>query len=144
MARSTDLPRFDLAHFLPYRLSQVANQLSCELQASYEDAGLTTAQWRVMVHLSQSESVSVRDIEQQVSLEKSKVSRAAAHLQQRGLVGKGVDRSDGRLVALRLTDAGRELMAQLLPKAIAFQSMLEAKLGAEAENLHRAIDTLQG
>ncbi|KEP71731.1 MarR family transcriptional regulator [Thioclava dalianensis] len=136
------LPDFELDLFLPYLLTEAAEKLSHDLAAIYRDAGLSTPQWRVMVHLSYSGQVSVRDIERRVSMEKSKVSRAAARLELAGLVAKRGDPDDGRLVALGLTEAGRALMAQLLPRAIDYQRQLEATLGADLPLFHKALSRL--
>ncbi|WP_240504091.1 MarR family winged helix-turn-helix transcriptional regulator [Thioclava sp. JM3] len=138
------LPGFDLERFLPYLVAELSVKLSQELAAGYRDAGLTMPQWRVMVHLSHAGRVSVRDIERRTSLERPKVSRAASHLEAKGLVEKRADDVDARLVALSLTREGRRLMAELLPRAIAYQRQLEAVLGSDLAGLQRAMDKLLG
>lgn len=138
----TPLPEFQLDDFLPYLMAEIATKLSDELAQGYREAGLSMPQWRVMVHLSHAGPVSVRDIERRVSLERPKVSRAAAALEQAGLVTKRSDPSDGRLIALSLTPTGRELMAKLLPRAIAYQSDLESLLGRDLAGLRRGMDKL--
>ena len=136
------LPDFELDDFLPYLLAEAAGKLSRELADIYRDAGLSTPQWRVMVHLSYSGQVSVRDIERRVSMEKSKVSRAAARLETAGLVEKRADPADGRLVALSLTGQGHTLMARLLPRALEYQHQLEGLLGADLNGFRHALARL--
>jgi len=136
------LPDFELDAFLPYVLAEAAQKLSRDLAAIYRDCGLSTPQWRVMVHLSYSGQVSVRDIERRVSMEKSKVSRAAARLETAGLVEKRADPADGRLVALSLTDQGRALMARLLPRALDYQRQLEGLLGPDLNGFRHALARL--
>ena len=136
------LPDFELDQFLPYLLAEAAQKLSRELAEIYREAGVSTPQWRVLVHLAYSGRVSVRDIERRVSMEKSKVSRAAARLETAGLVEKRADPADGRLVALSLTDQGRALMARLLPRALEYQRQLEGLLGADLNGLHHALARL--
>ncbi|WP_417809838.1 MarR family winged helix-turn-helix transcriptional regulator [Thioclava sp.] len=100
------LSDLELDDFLPYLLPEAAQKLSRELAALYRDSGLSTPQWRVMVHLAYNGRISVRAIERRVSMVKSKISRAAARLESAGLVEKRADPADGRLVALSLTDQG--------------------------------------
>lgn len=129
------LPDFDLTRFTPYRLAVAAERTSEELARQYRARfGISIPEWRVLVHLAQpldgAATVSVRDIEARVAMEKSKVSRAASRLETAGYIAKTVDAGDRRLVRLALTDKGRALMAELLPLAMAYQAEIEARLGA--------------
>jgi len=63
-------PKFDLDDFLPYRLAVAAERLSAEFSRSYTQTfGLSNPEWRVLVHLTQTGEISVRDIEKRVGLE---------------------------------------------------------------------------
>lgn len=151
MKDDTRLPDFDLAGFTPYRLAVAAEKTSEALARQYRDRfGISIPEWRVLVHLAQpldgAATVSVRDIEARVAMEKSKVSRAATRLEAAGYIAKAQDSGDRRLVRLALTDKGRALMADLLPLAKAYQVELERRLGdafADFEaGLARMLDTL--
>jgi len=134
MARSETLPQFDLEGFTPYRLSVAAERASRELARYYRARfQLTVPQWRVLVHLASGGDVSVREIEARVALEKSKVSRAAARLEQTGYITKRASNTDRRLVRLSLTAKGVRLMTELLPLAARYQAEIEARLGASFE-----------
>lgn len=125
---------FDLADFLPYRLAVAAARISRAFEHRYaEVAGLSLPEWRVLAHLSQADAVSVREIEARVDMEKSKVSRAASRLEAQGLIVKHGNPDDRRLVRLSLTDAGRAVMARLIPLAQDYQAELRAALGAQAD-----------
>ncbi|MEM8755997.1 MAG: MarR family transcriptional regulator [Pseudomonadota bacterium] len=133
-------PPFVLDRFLPYRLNVLAGRVSRGFAARYRSRfGLSVAEWRVLAHLSQTDSVSVRDIHLKADLEKSKASRAAARLEASGLVEKRVGDGDRRLVALSLTEKGREVMAELIPLARAYEAELLADL-PEADR--RALDRI--
>lgn len=124
---------FSLADFLPYRLSVLAGRLSREFSARYQDRfGISIPEWRVVAHLSQAGTVSVREIYEMVDMDKSKVSRAAARLEQAGYVEKKVNPQDRRLVELSLTIKGKDMMAELAELANTYQAELEARL-AEAK-----------
>ncbi len=138
-----NLPEFDLEGFLPYRLTVLAARLSAEMAPQYKhEFGVSNPEWRVLVNVGYAENPSVRDIEKRVSLEKSKVSRAAARLESRGLITKVEDPADRRLVKLDLTEKGADLLSQLVPIALSFQSSLETKLGESQEALNAALDLL--
>ncbi len=95
---------FDLADFLPYQLAVAASRVSRQFAERYRaEFGLSIPEWRVLAHLSQSGSVSVREIHRRVDMDKSKVSRAAARLEAAGLVEKRTHGTDRRLLAMSLT-----------------------------------------
>ncbi|MCO6184657.1 MarR family winged helix-turn-helix transcriptional regulator [Rhizobium sp. L1K21] len=138
-------PEFDLMHFTPYRLTVAAQKLSDGLARQYRTRfGISVPEWRVLVHLTHSGNVSVRDIEMRVAMEKSKVSRAASRLEDAGYIAKRINDKDRRLVQLALTPKGEELMSKLLPLAIAFQAEIEEKLGDTFKGLDDAIEKLLG
>lgn len=141
------LPDFDLSRFTPYRLAVAAERTSEELSRQYRARfGISIPEWRVLVHLAQpldgATSVSVRDIEARVAMEKSKVSRAASRLESAGLIEKAVDSGDRRLVRLGLTDKGRALMAEILPLALAYQTEIETRLADAFAGLEAGLEAL--
>lgn len=121
---------FDLSDFLPYQLAVASSRISREFAEKYRaEFGLTIPEWRVLAHLAQSDAVSVREIHARVDMDKSKVSRAAARLEAAGLIEKRENVEDRRLLDMRLTAKGRDLIARIVPIADAFQSDLIRKLG---------------
>lgn len=134
---------FQLGSFLPYRLAVAAEALSSGLAKRYKaDFGISVADWRVLVHIADAGEVSIREIHTRVHLEKSKASRAATRLEAAGYLTKETNTEDRRLVALKLTPQGRELMDQLLALATAYQSKLDALLGSQKKALNEALDLL--
>jgi len=131
---------FDIADFIPYRLAVAARAFSEEVAAIYrEKFGLSIPEWRVLAHLMKEGKASVRDIEARVTMEKSKVSRAADRLKDRGLLTKRADTMDRRLVHIELTEDGEALMAELIPMVIALQKDFEDRLGDDLDGLDRAL-----
>lgn len=138
------MPAFDLDSFLPYKLDVVATQVSRRLSERYAGAsGLSMPEWRVVAHLSRAGMVSVRDIAARANLHKSLASRATDRLHAAGLVTKTQDKTDRRLVALRLTRKGEALMRQIEIVAGAFQSELAQALGADAAAFERGLGALR-
>ena len=134
----------DLDEFLPYLLNVLASRVSRELAAVYQDRfGISIAEWRVIVHLAGSREVSVREIRQRVDIDKSKVSRAAARLEQAGLIEKKANSSDRRLVRLSLTGNGRRMFEGIAPLALAYQTdLLSGLSAAEVATFRSVLDRL--
>ncbi|MGB1177519.1 MAG: MarR family winged helix-turn-helix transcriptional regulator [Candidatus Puniceispirillaceae bacterium] len=121
-----------LDSFLPYRAARLATALSRGLAAQYEARyRISVAEWRVLVHLTQESEISVRDIFTRVDMDRARVTRAVQRLETRGLVSKLVNETDRRLVRLALTDAGRDLAADLSRLATAFEARIMAMLPAD-------------
>ncbi|WP_417241620.1 MarR family winged helix-turn-helix transcriptional regulator [Celeribacter sp.] len=138
-----DLPDFDLDGYVPYQLAVAASQLSKALAVQYRGRfGISMPEWRVLVNVGYSDKVSVRDIERRVSLEKSKVSRAASKLEAAGYITKTVDDDDRRLLKLELTAEGAALLTEIVPIARSFQAKVETALAAEFATFQSALTTL--
>jgi DNA-binding MarR family transcriptional regulator len=137
------LPDFDLYGFTPYRLAVAAQRTSEQLARIYRARfGISIPEWRVLVHLAHAGQVSVRDIEARVAMEKYEISRAAKRLREAGLIHRKENPDDRRLVILSLTEAGRQMMAELIPLAQAHQADLERRLGAEFAKLEAGLEAL--
>jgi DNA-binding MarR family transcriptional regulator len=122
---------FDLSAFLPYQLAVVSSRISRAFAERYKrEFGLSIPEWRVLAHLAQSDAVSVREIHERVDMDKSKVSRAAARLEASGLIEKRENEVDRRLLDMRLTEKGRDLIARIVPIADAYQAEIIAQLGS--------------
>lgn len=142
-ARNPALPDFDLERYLPYRFVVLAARLSSKLAKQYkQEFGISIPEWRVLLNVGYTKDLSIRDIEQRVSLERSKVSRAATKLEAKGFLAKQVDARDKRLLKLTLTREGTELLAKLIPIAERFQAELNQILGEDTPALHLALDRL--
>lgn len=134
---------FDLSAFLPYQLAVASSRISKAFAERYRaEFGLTMPEWRVLAHLAQSDAVSVREIHARVDMDKSKVSRAAARLEASGLIEKRENPEDRRLLDMRLTPKGRDLIARIVPIADAYQAEILATLGDHAPAFRAALLTL--
>ena len=133
---------FKLDDFLPYQIAVLSSRISAGFSRHYREAyGITVSEWRVVAHLSQANSVSVREIHKRVDMDKPKVSRAASRLEGAGFITKTVNPHDRRLVELELTNKGREMIEALTPIARRYQDQLEA-LMRDPEAFRGQIDTL--
>lgn len=124
---------FELDAFLPYQLAVLSARVSNGFSAIYKQKfGISQPEWRVLAHLSQTGSVSVREIHQRVYMDKSKVSRAASRLEAAGYISKRVNGKDRRLVELKLTQKGREIIDEITPMGQKYEAEVLADLGEHA------------
>ncbi|MCK8483395.1 MarR family transcriptional regulator [Aliiroseovarius sp. S2029] len=134
---------FKLDDFLPYQLAVLSSRVSDGFSRHYRNAyGISVSEWRVVAHLSQADSVSVREIHQRVDMDKPKVSRAASRLEAAGYVTKTVNPQDRRLVELSLTPKGREMIEALTPIAHRYEEHLSQLLGAEDAQFRSRVSQL--
>lgn len=123
---------FDLQTFLPYLLNQAAEAASRNFLPIYRDRyGMTRTQWRIMAHLGKSGALTAREICDLSHVDKTKVSRGIAALENAGLLSRRPSEADRRSEFLSLTDRGRAAFADLGRLALAFDHVLRARLGAK-------------
>lgn len=134
---------FVLDDFLPYQLAVVAERTSREYAKRYRDRfGISIPEWRVLAHLSQAGSVSVREIYEKVAMDKPKVSRAAQRLEAAGYLSKRENPNDRRLVELSLTPKGRQTVEEIFPIARAYEAEVMDRLGDMAPAFRGGLETL--
>ncbi len=131
-----------LEEFLPYRVNVLANLLSKGLARVYAERwDISIPDWRVLVTLAASGAKTQKEIGAHTHLDKTKMSRAVAHLEVRGLIVRHPNSQDKREAFLTLTEEGRVVFAKIVPLAIEFNTRMSARLDAEQR---RAFDiTLQ-
>ena len=79
------------------------------------DAELTFMQWRVLLVVGECEDgQAVGEIAARIGAHASPASRVVSRLKHRGLVSADKGDLDGRVVCVRLTDAGRNLRTRVL------------------------------
>ena len=142
----TDLrTELQLSRFLPYVLTSLAERVSTSLAGIYADEfDLTIAEWRVLAHLAEHATLTAAAIATFTGMEKSKVSRAVGRLETRGVLTWCTAAKDSRAKDLSLTDSGRELYRQVVPRVLAWeQQLLEGLSAAEYRDLLHGMDRLR-
>ena len=142
MSRDSGL---QLDSYLPYRLSVASNAVSGLIARAYEDRfGLSIPQWRLVCVLAEDGGLSQVQIVARTMMDKVTVSRAAQGLVKRRLIARTQNRMDARSHVLALTEAGRNLHAEIAPLALAYEAALIAGLDAgEVSLLKRLLGRLQ-
>lgn len=125
-------PVLKLNRFLPYQLNHLAEAVSRSFSKIYaEKYGIGIPEWRVIATLGEHEAMTARDISSATSMHKTKVSRAVAALEKRGIVTRDRNPDDMREQTLRLTTTGLAVYEDIIPKALAYSQNLQNALTAE-------------
>jgi DNA-binding MarR family transcriptional regulator len=132
---------FKLDDFLPHRLAVAATRVNRLLSRRFEEAsGVSIPEWRVLAVVARFGVLSPSVVGERTSMDKVKVSRAAASLVARGLLKQSQDPTDGRGRLLRLTRKGAGACNTLMPLARALEDDLSHGLGrAEWATLQKAL-----
>jgi DNA-binding MarR family transcriptional regulator len=121
----------DLEHFLPYRLSVLANRVSHGFARLYEEKfDLKLPEWRVMAVLGRRPGITAREVAELTAMDKVAISRAVARLVEMGRVSAETDSADARRQKLSLSDAGLDIYSQIVPLAKRIENALTAGIGA--------------
>jgi DNA-binding MarR family transcriptional regulator len=118
-ARSFPEAPLHLPDFVPFRLNRLAAEVSNHLSGIYRERfGLEIPEWRVMATVGPDRRCTGQDIAGSTRMHKTRVSRAIANLEERGLIERASSTDDRREMELRLTKAGRRMYAELVPLAL--------------------------
>lgn len=138
-------PELDLNQFLPYRMNRLADCISDKLSRLYgKHYALNVAQWRILAWLGQDENLTAKTISSYTNMDKVRVSRAIQSLEERGLLIRTPSPQDQRVHVLMLSDAGRKLLAELIPQAQAWEAdLLSVLTSNEYRDLFNIMDKLE-
>jgi DNA-binding MarR family transcriptional regulator len=106
-----------------------------------EPMGITHPQYLVMLALWQRSPLSVKELSGLLRLDPGTLSPLLKRLETTGLVVRGRDHDDERILAVTLTDKGRALRAdaEKIPPAIVERLSMDL---SELEDLHEALTRL--
>lgn len=125
-------PALQLGDFVPFRLNRLAAEVSEHLSAIYRERfGLDVPEWRVMATVGPVRGCTAQYIAASTRMHKTRVSRAIAHLEQKGLMARVTSSEDRREMELRLTKAGQRIYAELVPLALERERTLLACMTKE-------------
>src|SRR5215472_2580191 len=96
-------------------LQRAARALARRFDEALRPFGLTSGQYSMMMSLNQREPPSIGSIASLLSVDRTTLTAALKPLQRRGLVAVTVDANDRRSRRLKLTPAGRALLASAVP-----------------------------
>ncbi len=138
------MEEFRLEEFLPFRLAVASEGVSRVIARQYlGQSGLGMPEWRLLAAIGRFTVLSPTAAGERTSMDKVKVSRAAASLVSRGLLRQSRDPDDGRGRLLRLTRKGATIYSGIAPMAQEVEMALSAGLSrAEWNGLQKALAKL--
>jgi DNA-binding MarR family transcriptional regulator len=137
-------PLIELEHFLPYRISVLANVMSSAIAAAYEERfGLTIPEWRVIAVLSRYPGLSAREVAEKSRMDAVAVSRAVNRLLRAGRLRRAVAPEDRRRSILQVSEAGAAVYREVAPLALEFErALLESISATEGATFERLLGVL--
>src|SRR3954470_22378067 len=130
--------RLDLFKFVPFRLNRLAAEVSSALSDEYQTRyGLDIPEWRVLATLGfRNDPCSAQYIAQCTRTHKSTISRAVTTLMKRQMIERVENAEDRREFRLRMTQKGKALYEELIPRLLRREHEILACLSAqERKNL---------
>jgi len=141
VARETTLHVRDTCLCLHAR--RAARALARRFDEAFRPLGITNGQFSLMMALNRPEPPPMGPVAELLAMDRTTLTAALKPLERRGLVEVMVDPKDRRGRRLRLTDQGRDVLAQAVPIWEREHEKLDALLAAsDPERLRRDLTTL--
>lgn len=110
-------PKFDLDSHPFFWLTQVISARDRALAIELKPHGLRVQEWRVLASLYARKRLSMKELADLSSIDRTTLTRTVDRLQNMGKVTRLSDSKDLRVTRLALTAAGERLFALMLPAA---------------------------
>jgi DNA-binding MarR family transcriptional regulator len=128
-----------------YLLKRAHTLLVDQLEAAVAASEITATQWVVLMYLRDGLAINASDLCVQLRHDSGALTRVLDQLEARGLLQRERSREDRRAVQLRLTAAGVETVAALIPAVVdKLNYALRDFSRAEAAELNRLLAKLIG
>jgi DNA-binding MarR family transcriptional regulator len=117
--KGSDTPAFgDLRDLVSFQLRQLSNIYTKGSSSAYERSfNLTMNEWRCIALLHGKRGMSMNRLAEHAQFDRGLASRTVRGLEERGLLAREADATDGRGVIITLTAQGKALVSQVFPIA---------------------------
>jgi DNA-binding MarR family transcriptional regulator len=119
-----------------YLMRMCTNRLLPQMDALFADQELTFSQWTTLVALHDGRITTASDLARNICHDAGSLTRLIDQMEARGLVARGRDETDRRVVRLALTPRGKKVVEALAPRVMEFWNGLLTGFS------HAEIDTL--
>jgi DNA-binding MarR family transcriptional regulator len=131
---------FVIEDSLGYLVNRVARSMAQQLADELRPAGVGIGQWAVLMFLWARDGMSQAELSRVVAIEPPTMVRNIDRMVRDGLVKRVGDPADGRISRIYLTDRGRSLKDQLVPRAAAVNAAtLQPLSPSEGRTLRRLL-----
>ena len=122
---------FVIEESLGYLVNRAARVMAQQLADELRENGVAIGQWAVLMFLWSEDGLSQADLARVVAIEPPTMVRTVDRMARDGLVERRPDPKDRRIRRIHLTDRGRALRDELVPKAAGVNQRTFARLTAE-------------
>ena len=136
---------FELNTFFPYLVRIFYRAVITSVSQVYTTRyGLSVSEWRTMAVLGAHSALSAGEIVEKSSMDKVNVSRAIKSLREAGLLKRDIDGDDRRRAVVRLTDKGRDVFHDLVPRVMQVEDgLLQGLSHSERATLFRLMEKVR-
>jgi DNA-binding MarR family transcriptional regulator len=134
---------FAIEESLGYLVNRAARAMAHQLAGQLRSADVGIGQWAILMFLWARDGMTQADLSRLVAIEPPTMVRTIDRMVRDGFVRRTPDPGDGRLSRIHLTDRGRSLRDELVPRAIAVNEAVGRSMTvSEAETLRRLLRKL--
>jgi DNA-binding MarR family transcriptional regulator len=134
---------FVVEESLGYLVNRLARLMAQQLAQELRPMGIGIGQWAVLIFLWERDGLSQAELARVVAIEPPTMVRTLDRMVRDGLVTRERDVGDARISRILLTDRGRSLRDELVPKAVAVNTAnLERLTESEGRTLRRLLAKL--
>ena len=129
-ARDALFPR-DTRRSLPIALLRARETVMEQFRGMLAAHGMTEQQWRVIRILEERDSIDASEMAARAFILAPSLTRIIRTLEERGLITKRKDGSDGRKIILDITPAGRKIIEEVAPESGLIYEAIEKRFGKQ-------------
>jgi homoprotocatechuate degradation regulator HpaR len=129
-ASSDELPMRDFAHSLPMALLRAREAVMCQFRPLLREHDVTEQQWRVLRAVYEVEAIEATALAELCFILTPSLSRILRSLEKRRLIERRTVPADQRRAQIRITAAGRRLVAAVAPESEARYDAITRAIGA--------------
>ena len=132
---------FDLDDCIAFITNKSAKKLADEFNRRLQENGTTRVQWIALFYIGKAGEISQKELSDYMDIKESSMVRLIDRMEKEELVERRKDLEDRRITKIILTDKGKFVKEELMPRGQAFQD--DVLKGISKENLEIFKEVLQ-
>ncbi|MGN9160021.1 MarR family winged helix-turn-helix transcriptional regulator [Clostridium sulfidigenes] len=124
---------FDLDDCIAFITNKSAKKLADEFNRRLQENGTTRVQWIALFYIGKAGEISQKELSDYMDIKESSMVRLIDRMEKEELVERRKDSEDRRITKIILTDKGKFLKEELMPRGQEFQD--DVLKGISKENL---------
>ncbi len=132
---------FDLDDCIAFITNKSAKKLADEFNRRLQENGTTRVKWIALFYIGKAGEISQKELSDYMDIKESSMVRLIDRMEKEELVERRKDSEDRRITKIILTDKGKFLKEELMPRGQEFQD--DVLKGISKENLEIFKEVLQ-